>query len=129
MITKLSIGDRPSYSDEEIAKKVNELVDVVNKLVISDTLGPSKTTSIREARHSRVRVGQVWRDKDPRSPHQVTVLQIKYTGLHPRKVKFWNRNDKSLYKVQIQRHSKKVWVRLDRFIKKFAHVTHTEELH
>lgn len=73
-------------------------------------------------RHDRVRIGQIWRDKDPRSPNQVTVLQIEWTGF-----KDEDRRRKDRYRVQIQRHSRKVWVRLDRFIKKFAQIVHTEE--
>jgi hypothetical protein len=46
-------------------------------------------------------VGDAWRDKDPRSPNRVVVLEVEAD------------------RVRIQRPSKKVWVSLKRFAKAF----------
>lgn len=56
-----------------------------------------------------VRVGQVWRDRDPRSPNDVTVVGMEGLGVFAR--------------VQIQRPSRRVWVSLYRFVRAFSFVS------
>lgn len=51
-----------------------------------------------------VRVGQVWQDKDSRTPNLVTVLKVE-NG-----------------RAQIQRPSRKVWVRTGRLQRRFSFI-------
>jgi hypothetical protein len=49
-------------------------------------------------------VGETWKDKDPRSPNEVRVLELETD------------------RVRIQRPSVKVWVSLKRFVRRFEKV-------